>query len=198
MQDAVGWLRDLPAESVDLLITDPAYESLEKHRAVGTTTRLKHSKSSSNDWFTIFPNARFPELFCEMFRVLSFDEIGTSTLQSRAFAGLANTEQFFESLRDAGVDVCATLTFPDHHRYSRADVDRIASKLQTSGADAVSATMMHSAVINEYVLDAATRSNTDWVLTFPTKRFYVDRDKSEFPFTARDPGIARPAKYWGG
>jgi len=25
-----------------------------------------------------------------MFRVLSFDEIGTSTLQSRAFAGLAN------------------------------------------------------------------------------------------------------------
>ena len=58
-QDAVDWLRDRPAESVDLLITDPAYESLEKHRAIGTTTRLKHSKSSSNDWFTIFPNARF-------------------------------------------------------------------------------------------------------------------------------------------
>lgn len=28
--------------------------------------------------------------FGEMFRVLSFDEIGTSTLQSRAFAGVAN------------------------------------------------------------------------------------------------------------
>ena len=28
--------------------------------------------------------------FGEMFRVLSYDEIGTSTLQSRAFAGLAN------------------------------------------------------------------------------------------------------------
>ena len=41
----------------------PAYESLEKHRAIGTTTRLKHSKSSSNDWFKIFPNARFGELF---------------------------------------------------------------------------------------------------------------------------------------
>jgi site-specific DNA-methyltransferase (adenine-specific) len=55
---------------VDLLITDPAYESLEKHRAVGTTTRLKHSKSSSNDWFAVFPNARFGELFAEVFRVL--------------------------------------------------------------------------------------------------------------------------------
>jgi site-specific DNA-methyltransferase (adenine-specific) len=69
-QDAVSWLRDQPSESVDLLITDPAYESLEKHRAVGTTTRLKHSKSSSNDWFKIFPNARFGELFEAAHRVL--------------------------------------------------------------------------------------------------------------------------------
>ncbi len=72
-QDAVDWLRSLPASSVDLAITDPAYESLEKHRAVGTTTRLKHSKSSSNDWFKIFPNARFEELFAETYRVLKPD-----------------------------------------------------------------------------------------------------------------------------
>ena len=68
--DAVEWLRSLEADSVDLLITDPPYESLEKHRAIGTTTRLKHSKASSNDWFPIFPNDRFAELFTEVFRVL--------------------------------------------------------------------------------------------------------------------------------
>jgi molybdenum cofactor biosynthesis protein B len=33
--------------------------------------------------------------FGEMFRVLSFDKIGTSTLQSRAFAGLANATFLF-------------------------------------------------------------------------------------------------------
>ena len=33
--------------------------------------------------------------FGEMFRVLSFEEIGTSTLQSRAFAGLANDKFLF-------------------------------------------------------------------------------------------------------
>ena len=33
--------------------------------------------------------------FGEMFRVLSFDEIGTSTLQSRAFAGIANATFVF-------------------------------------------------------------------------------------------------------
>lgn len=71
--DAVEWLCSLASESVDLIITDPAYESLEKHRAKGTTTRLKHSKASSNDWFPIFPNSRFPELFEQFYRVLRPD-----------------------------------------------------------------------------------------------------------------------------
>jgi site-specific DNA-methyltransferase (adenine-specific) len=60
----------LADSSVDLVVTDPPYESLEKHRRVGTTTRLKHSKASSNDWFRIFENARFPALFRELFRVM--------------------------------------------------------------------------------------------------------------------------------
>src|SRR6266542_3038912 len=71
--DAVAWLRTFEDASVDLVVTDPPYESLEKHRAIGTTTRLKHSKASSNDWFAIFPNARFPELFREVYRVLRRD-----------------------------------------------------------------------------------------------------------------------------
>jgi len=68
--DAIEWLKQLPASSVDLLITDPPYESLEKHRSKGTTTRLKHSKSSSNDWFLIFENTRFAEFLAEVYRVL--------------------------------------------------------------------------------------------------------------------------------
>jgi site-specific DNA-methyltransferase (adenine-specific) len=71
--DAVTWLQSLPDACTDLIITDPPYESLEKHRSIGTTTRLKHSKASSNDWFQIFPNDRFPELFGELYRVLKPD-----------------------------------------------------------------------------------------------------------------------------
>lgn len=69
-QDAVSWLSSLDDESVDLVITDPPYESLEKHRAIGTTTRLKKSQSSSNAWFGIFPNSRFSELLEQIYRVL--------------------------------------------------------------------------------------------------------------------------------
>ncbi|EGR0468540.1 site-specific DNA-methyltransferase [Vibrio cholerae] len=68
--DAVDWLNSLPEQSIDLLITDPAYESLEKHRKIGTTTRLSHSKSSSNDWFAIFPNERYLALFQSAYRAL--------------------------------------------------------------------------------------------------------------------------------
>ncbi len=71
--DAVEWLGSLDDSSVDLVVTDPPYESLEKHRAIGTTTRLKNSKASSNAWFQIFPNSRFPDLFREAYRVLKKD-----------------------------------------------------------------------------------------------------------------------------
>lgn len=68
--DALEWLSGLANNSIDLLITDPPYESLEKHRAKGTTTRLKISKASSNIWFNIFPNDKFPELFEQIYRVM--------------------------------------------------------------------------------------------------------------------------------
>jgi len=42
-----------------------------------------------------------------------------------------------------------------------------------AGPDAVSAVLMHDQVMNEFVLDAGTNSGTDWVVTMPTKRFYV-------------------------
>lgn len=68
--DAVELVGMLPNDSVDLIIFDPAYESLEKYRKTGTTTRLKHSKSSSNDWFETFPNAGYFPLFGHMLRIL--------------------------------------------------------------------------------------------------------------------------------
>jgi hypothetical protein len=39
-------------------------------------------------------------------------------------------------------------------------------------ADPVSAVLMHQQVLNEFVLDSATKSGTDWVVTMPTKHYY--------------------------
>ena len=52
------------------------------------------------------------------------------------------------------------------------------------GPDAVSAVLMHDQIMNEFVLDSATKSGTDWVVTMPTKRFYVS------------PGTGTPARLF--
>jgi site-specific DNA-methyltransferase (adenine-specific) len=71
--DAVEGLRGLATGSVQFIATDPAYESLNKWREMGTTTRLAHSKQSSNDWFPTVPYSYFPDFFQECYRVLDSD-----------------------------------------------------------------------------------------------------------------------------
>lgn len=39
-----------------------------------------------------------------------------------AFAGIGQPEKFFRTLRQAGTDLVATCGFPDHHRYSAAEL----------------------------------------------------------------------------
>jgi site-specific DNA-methyltransferase (adenine-specific) len=62
--DALSILDQLGDNSIDLIISDPPYESLEKHRSVGTTTRLKKK------WFPIVKNEYFILFFVEARRVL--------------------------------------------------------------------------------------------------------------------------------
>jgi hypothetical protein len=70
--------------------------------------------------------------------------------------------------------------------------------------DAVSLLFMHDAIYNEYVTDAALGASTEWVITFPTKRSYVDVAAATLvrtPFTNpfRDNGSACEAiqvAYW--
>lgn len=54
-----------------------------------------------------------------------------------AVAGIANPHRFIEALKQAGYTVAAEMTFPDHHRYSPADVTAIDAKMKASGVDAV-------------------------------------------------------------
>lgn len=62
--DATKFLKYLEDESIDMVFTDPAYQSLDKHRSVGTTTRLKKA------WFPTVANDEFNEYFNQISRVL--------------------------------------------------------------------------------------------------------------------------------
>lgn len=64
--DALKLVPYLPKGFVDLTVTDPPYESLERHRAIGTTTRLKKSKGSSSEWFNTIDNESLSTFFREL------------------------------------------------------------------------------------------------------------------------------------
>jgi tetraacyldisaccharide 4'-kinase len=51
-----------------------------------------------------------------------------------AVAGLARPERFFSSLADEGWTVAGELAFADHHRYTRADVDRVVAEMRAARA----------------------------------------------------------------
>jgi hypothetical protein len=50
------------------------------------------------------------------------------------------------------------------------------------GDNAVTAVLLADRVTNEYVLDAGSKSQTSWILTFPTKYAYVDEGITGSPF----------------
>jgi tetraacyldisaccharide 4'-kinase len=51
-----------------------------------------------------------------------------------AFAGIAGPDRFGEALRRSGWDVAELVAFPDHHRYERKDLDRVAAAVDATGA----------------------------------------------------------------
>jgi tetraacyldisaccharide 4'-kinase len=53
-----------------------------------------------------------------------------------AFCGIARPEQFFYGLEAAGVELAARIAFPDHHRYTSADVARLIAAASAAHATA--------------------------------------------------------------
>ena len=54
-----------------------------------------------------------------------------------AFAGLARPEVFTATLQELGVDLKGCRTFPDHHAYSPAELDRLTAAARGLGAEAL-------------------------------------------------------------
>jgi tetraacyldisaccharide 4'-kinase len=50
-----------------------------------------------------------------------------------AFAGIGDPEKFFATLAGAGVEVAARRSFPDHHRYTRADAAALCGQADREG-----------------------------------------------------------------
>jgi tetraacyldisaccharide 4'-kinase len=65
--------------------------------------------------------------------IRSFEEL--NGLKGLAFAGIADPMQFFDSLEKCGVQLVATLAFPDHTDYGEEEIAAIAKLKRSSRAD---------------------------------------------------------------
>ncbi len=58
--------------------------------------------------------------------IAAISPVPLANLRVVAFAGIGRPAKFFDSLRGLGADLVATLSLPDHHRYSHADCAHLA------------------------------------------------------------------------
>ena len=66
-----------------------------------------------------------------------------------AFAGLADNDQFFASLRALGLTVAGTKGFRDHHRYTPADIAAVKAAARDAGAEIVVTTEKDAVKIDD-------------------------------------------------
>ncbi len=71
-----------------------------------------------------------------------------------AFAGVAHPELFFNALRDAGVVLCRTLHFPDHHHYTLEEIESIVRDAHISSARLILTTQKDILRLPDDVADA--------------------------------------------
>ena len=57
-----------------------------------------------------------------------------------AFAGVADPQQFFDTLTRQGIDLRGRAAFADHHRYTESDLNSIDAAARECGADAIATT----------------------------------------------------------
>ncbi|EDZ67101.1 hypothetical protein NOC27_428, partial [Nitrosococcus oceani AFC27] len=63
------------------------------------------------------------------------------------------------------------------------NVPTVVNSTWVNGLDATSSVLMHNAVMNYFVTNESIGAGTDWVITFPTKRFHIQTAIPTPPFT---------------
>ena len=91
-----------------------------------------------------------------------------------AFCGIARPDEFFQALAGAGVEVVERKRFRDHHRYTTADIERLAERGKRLGCDAFVMTAK-----DEVKLDAAMRARLNAVAPLFTAALTVEFEDEE-------------------
>jgi tetraacyldisaccharide 4'-kinase len=71
-----------------------------------------------------------------------------------AFAGIGNPDRFFQTLRNAGIDVAQHAAFPDHHRFSAEEAGDLIMRAEHDGLRLVTTAKDRARMAGDPALDA--------------------------------------------
>jgi tetraacyldisaccharide 4'-kinase len=95
---------------------------------------------------------------CCFWRVRRSLALHSPVKRAVAFCAIARPDEFFASLASAGAGLLERIRFPDHHRYTAADIDRLAARGRRLCCDGFVITAK-----DEVKLDAAMRARLNAV-----------------------------------
>ncbi len=77
-----------------------------------------------------------------------------------AFAGIGDSEKFFETASSAGIAVAERRAFPDHHRYSAEDAAELLMQADHAGLALLTTEKDRARMAGEHILDALSHAHT--------------------------------------
>jgi tetraacyldisaccharide 4'-kinase len=106
---------------------------------------------------------------CRFWRVRRTLSVAGPARRAVAFCAIARPGEFFAALSAVGVELVQRVSFRDHHRYTMADVDRLAALGRHHGCDAFVITAK-----DEVKLDATMRQRLNVVAPLRTAALEVE------------------------
>jgi tetraacyldisaccharide 4'-kinase len=111
---------------------------------------------------------------CRFWRMQRSLRISSPAQRALAFCAIARPAEFFAALPPIGVEVVERMTFRDHHRYTAADIDRLAEFGRRHRCDAFVTTAK-----DEVKLDAAMRLRLETVAQLRIASLVVEMENEE-------------------
>lgn len=131
-------------QQVDVFVLDDGFQHLQLHRDLDVVI------DDPRAWFLREGRSalRHADVILHRRMRLSMPPMlrGTTVF---AFAGLADNQQFFRSLRDAGFKLAGTREFSDHHWYSPNELHELKKAAGAAGAGAVVTTEKDAVKIDD-------------------------------------------------
>ena len=122
-----------------------------------------------------------------LFGGISIINVAKGTLYSYsavAINGFADEDVDIEDLHQVPGTVLPSLNSGNVKTASiyLSDGDSYTSPPFERGVDALTFVLMRDQLMNEYIIEDSLGASTEWVVTFPTKSFYVDEDVAPFDY----------------